>query len=1253
VEGVVYGTGSEILGNATGSIVSVEGQDWGGWEINMSGAWSGEHSGVLNLVSGGGNSEDGYWLSRVNGSVDIDTGEASGASNLTVLTPISLNEGAGSFSGSFLVNYTWTGTETGSGLVNTPLDYIADYNSNFMYNNGGYISDSGYPQGLSGIVDNGDGTYDFLAIGEYYDSGYGGGGFGGPYVWSGSSAFGYEIIDGIYGDYGQAAVFTAGLWKKAAAGDTSGTMNGYEAIIYYTEAGEAGLLSGNIPGEFYEMNNLGSEGMFLSNGILTEISMVPPDGYDTSSDYISTSWFNADLAGGFSGIGANTIFGTYSGDGGETRYIYYYDSTDLYYKSLPFGIYNLPLGSNNYYEDKPAGDIAWSAKVGGTGYFGYNYDEDYVYWLADIGSTWYEIVPYDYDGYGGYGYGTIDGNMLGTYLTHTRMGTISGSFYGLYTEEIFDVTGSGTWIGISTGTYVTDECLNFGGDYYSSLQYNNGGYIYDSGYPQGRFGLVDNGDGTYDFLAIGGYSDYGYGEIEGGYGGPYVWSGSLTGYEIIDGEYGGYGGYGGAGVYTAGLWKKAGAGYSSGNMSGYAAGIYYTEAGEAGLLSGNIPGEFFEMNNLGYEGMFLSRGILTEATTELPVGYDPFSANFYIPSLSANLAGDFGDSNDNTIFGTYYDGGELKFITYYDSIDYYTKSLPFGIYSMPLGSMNYYSDKPAGDIAWSAKVGGTGYFGLNYYAVEYGYWLADIGSTWHEIVPYDYDGEGSYGYGTIDGDLHGTYLTEFSMGTISGPFYGLYTENGFETGYGGYGSWIGVSAGTYVTDQDLDFGGEWGGDSLYYYFNGELEYTGYDYGSVGLTERTDGNYDLLAIGEYQDYGYSSQGYGGAYVWHSPIDGDEIPKGGYGGFSGLTGGSWNASSSYSMIGNAAAIAATENGDGTVDAMLLYGAVSGDINEMNEMGSEGMWMTQGILNSLIMEQGITISTDPIEYGYLYFYGDGGFYESNGDPIDASIIVSASEGHSVNLIDSNYDDWGAWSSMLGGSYDDYGTGVYWDLNLSDITSDIKRWAEVIGDISGEEISADVAGAWVNIADAATGVMGGALNGMFDPSAFTWQAVAVGTFIDTATFLDMVTNNQTALQALNIPCVQVGETDLSGSNGYLTSVFMNGVKFFAYSTGAEPKIWATGDVNGTTSVYGSLVNGSSVTLSGTGFNNSVNFTINNYGDVGGKWDASVSGSGNVSGYDINITGGAAGKDIEDLGGDSGTKFLGTGAGVAKPYTP
>jgi len=202
----------------------------------------------------------------------------------------------------------------------------------------------------------------------------------------------------------------------------------------------------------------------------------------------------------------------------------------------------------------------------------------------------------------------------------------------------------------------------------------------------------------------------------------------------------------------------------------------------------------------------------------------------------------------------------------------------------------------------------------------------------------------------------------------------------------------------------------------------------------------------------------------------------------------------------------------------------------------------------------------------------------------------------------------------------------------------------SDAAGSWSNNLISGKGVGAWVNLEDVVTGVCGADLKGTFNPDNATWQTAAMWAGMDTRTFLAMAgtTAGQEKLAQLNIPCIEVGRTDLTltGSGGNLTAVNMNDVTFFAYSNGAPSRIWATGDVNGTYTSDPAI--GTSVLLTGASdtCNINANFDVQKWDT--NKWAAEVNGSGTVAGHSIYMTGPTAGQ--------YGTgAFSGTGAGVAE----
>jgi len=174
--------------------------------------------------------------------------------------------------------------------------------------------------------------------------------------------------------------------------------------------------------------------------------------------------------------------------------------------------------------------------------------------------------------------------------------------------------------------------------------------------------------------------------------------------------------------------------------------------------------------------------------------------------------------------------------------------------------------------------------------------------------------------------------------------------------------------------------------------------------------------------------------------------------------------------------------------------------------------------------------------------------------------------------------------------------------------------------------------------------------VHGTFDPVATsTWQAISTGAWIETGKFVDMASTDtgRAALDALNIPCIQVGKVDLAGSGNNLT-VNMNDVNFYARSTGGTPQIWATKNITGAYAAAPTL--NVPITLNSTsGGSISASFTPVRWDN--GKWGATVNnGAGNLSGGGYNgsvqFKGGAAGS----YSGSGSGSFSGTGAGTAKP---
>ncbi|MBI9082518.1 MAG: FecR domain-containing protein [Desulfobacterales bacterium] len=293
------------------------------------------------------------------------------------------------------------------------------------------------------------------------------------------------------------------------------------------------------------------------------------------------------------------------------------------------------------------------------------------------------------------------------------------------------------------------------------------------------------------------------------------------------------------------------------------------------------------------------------------------------------------------------------------------------------------------------------------------------------------------------------------------------------------------------------------------------------------------------------------------------------------------------------------------------------------------------------------------------YIDSYG-GGFYNASSGPTGGINLYPDGLGYGGGgAVYSPDAGLGAWAMTQFGSVPGGSTVTDdWGLQLSGDTHqfvvDGIEWPDAGGLVSG-----NVAGAWVDLDHAVTGVTGGLLKGTFDPDASTWQAVLGGVNIETSKFMELIenTDGQAILQALNVPSFEVGQINLNqvsggiGSTGEISGVAMTGVTFFANQSGGTPAIWATDKVSG--NYIDNPINAEAM-LTGGGL--SVNFQVNHWNS--GQWGATINGDGTPTGVATNgnamdgtaitMTGAAAGAIDKNLaGGTAVGEFSGTSAGV------
>ncbi|MFQ5466056.1 MAG: FecR domain-containing protein [Thermodesulfobacteriota bacterium] len=234
------------------------------------------------------------------------------------------------------------------------------------------------------------------------------------------------------------------------------------------------------------------------------------------------------------------------------------------------------------------------------------------------------------------------------------------------------------------------------------------------------------------------------------------------------------------------------------------------------------------------------------------------------------------------------------------------------------------------------------------------------------------------------------------------------------------------------------------------------------------------------------------------------------------------------------------------------------------------------------------------------------------------------------------------GTWTAASSGTHTGVTIAGTGDLSLLFNDGNIAAGTVVKGSAwSGGNISGTAFGYGGEHSDDKTWISVGDIGGTFDASTYAWSIS--GASLETRTFLAMLrdASGHATLASLKIPFAEVGRATLAGTDGNL-AVNLTDVIFFAYSTGAAPRIWSTGNVAGTYSSEPAPA--TTVNLTGGGLG--ADFTTVRW--ESNKWLSTVSGGGTYSGTGtldgspVTFEGAAAG----DFGSGS---FTGTAAGVVK----
>ncbi|MEE8574459.1 MAG: FecR domain-containing protein, partial [Thermodesulfobacteriota bacterium] len=566
LSGSATGTGSSFTSTAMDStVVSVSGEPWGAWVMNISGDYTGPSNSAWTITAGGvgyapGDIFEGYWIDRMNGT--YSGALMNGASNLFYLTETTLGVGAGAVDGSYDAGLgTFEATVLGYGTyVEVPLLFGASIDGDY----GGLIA--------PGVFD---GDVDSMSAGLMG---------GTTSLWSGSpeaallmgeaintnGAVGYVNHIRGSGEGGEFSGGSVGLYDSAG----NDRIIGSAAMLYIRPGGEAGVItSSDIDGVAFP-----DIGMWEATGSFTATQKntisVAPAGLDAS---IYNTYTNSGvLSASFNGSG--NIFGEVLL---ETNSIvdYVNNTAELWGTFSPWmlnevaGTYTAGAGS------------LWSGQMGGYDPVGAYYDtninafaDDFGYWLTDVTA-------------GEWSGGLLTAGMDGSFMTPTKMGVMSGDLYGEYDAVLgeWGTIGVGTWEGeplaffnhmgprlhvTATAGSAYYEYTN--GDVYwyeyaldgsygqTKYKYNGGGQlrttyfadgttiIYDSindtlshgtwntaggmqpylaGTVPGGFVYSDSGTGYIENFAAGGYLDLFIGGVDSLWGGAPVGASVLGGYD--------------------------------------------------------------------------------------------------------------------------------------------------------------------------------------------------------------------------------------------------------------------------------------------------------------------------------------------------------------------------------------------------------------------------------------------------------------------------------------------------------------------------------------------------------------------------------------------------------------------------------------------------------------------------------------------------------------------------------------------------
>lgn len=657
-------------------------------------------------------------------------------------------------------------------------------------------------------------------------------------------------------------------------------------------------------------------------------------------------------------------------------------------------------------------------------------------------------------------------------------------------------------------------------------------------------------------------------------------------------------------------------------VSGKDIAVYIAPDGSAGYLFSDLAGTVYDNAN----NMFLLNGNITKKQIKTATE----TGNILPQDLYNSVSVGNMDGKGAYFEGYFKDAGIMTG----QEKDGYTMAIKnntthiaqnWGIYAISLyGQFNNPS------AVWTGKFGGAGSFGEYYtgaaWAADSGYWLASVD-------------DGTWANGWMGGNAAGTFITHTKLGALGGSVLGIYVEE--------KSSWELMSLGTWTADP-LKFWSSFSSD-LKYFDGNTMVNDGSITGALGGAAKSLGNATDKVYAPATALGWYYPGAKKHHIWVSEItsynylNNTDTTLDGWGAYKGYATGMNIDNNTVGGI-----IALYIDPDETYNAGYLG---SDDLNGMIHADARMFAMAGGIKR---VEMATNIGIAPKDI--LANIATGAFTSNGNEEFRINNINMGNlynrpfvyQGENMNIKGL---DWGIWYATIGGKYTGINITDSWHADIRHGDNEMFFGQYIVGSKWSDNISeGDTAGSGADLSSGRTWIALGTTMGTFDPNVATFQLVSSGIGISTDKYLSMINDPEgiSALQKLNVPCVEVGAVNLAqnSQNDHLFNVAMNNVKFFGNANAEAPKIWATNSVTG--NYAGNPLN-QTVGLSGGGLN--AQFTMKAWNTNNNTWASGIAGAGTLNGAGANAYNGAVqfkGVGAGQINQAAGS-FSGTAAGAVR----